>query len=61
MGTDEFRNYIAEKVQLVHQILQSKRAIKLAAEKDWTMDELTFEYLWEVFRRESLEKFRKEV
>jgi serine/threonine-protein kinase len=61
MGVDEFRNYIAKKVQLVQQILQDKQVAKLAAKKGWTIDEFIFEYLQEVFRQESLEKFMRKV
>jgi serine/threonine-protein kinase len=59
METDEFRDYIAKKVQLVQQILQDREAEKLAIEKGWTLDELIFTYLEEVSRQEFLEKYRK--
>ncbi len=59
MGTDEFRNYVAQKIVLVQQLLQDDEVKKISEEKGVTRQELIFRYLKEVFRKEYLEKFRR--
>jgi hypothetical protein len=63
MGTDEFRDYISQKVQLVRQMLRDEKVAKLASEKGLTIDDVVFAYLDKVFSRESrwMERYLKEV
>lgn len=57
MGTDEFRNYISNKVQLVQQMQQDKRLTKLVSERGQTLDDVIFDHLDSVFRQEVSDVF----
>jgi serine/threonine protein kinase len=59
MGTDDFREYIAQKVQLVQSLLNDEEFKKTAIENGWAVNDLIREVLREVFHKDYMERFRK--
>lgn len=57
MGTDEFRDYISNKVKIFQEMPQGEQLATLAAEKGLTIDEVISGYLDEMFKPESLKRF----
>lgn len=49
MGTDEFRDYISNKVKIFQEMPQGEQLATLAAEKGLTIDEVISGYLDEIF------------
>ena len=58
MGTDDFREYIAQKVQLVQSLLNDEEFKKTAIESGWAVNDLIREVLREVFHKEYMARFR---
>jgi serine/threonine protein kinase len=54
MSTDDFRQYISNKLRIVQQIIQDPRVAAIGVEKGVGVRELVFTYLNELFRQESL-------
>lgn len=57
MDSDEFREYIAEKVHLARQMFEDSKLEMLAKERGFRMHEFVFSYLDKTFRQEYLERF----
>jgi serine/threonine protein kinase len=58
MTTDEFREYIAQKVKAAEEILADPKIAKLAAEKDMSMYEVLNICLEKDFHKDHMERFR---
>jgi len=58
MTTDEFREYIAEKVELTQKILQDENLAKLAAEKEISMNDVLNNYFRKNFQDDHMKRFR---
>jgi len=59
MGTDDFREYIAQKVQLVQSLLNDEEFKKTAIESGRAVNNLIREVLREVFHKEYMARFRR--
>jgi hypothetical protein len=57
MTTDEFRNYIAQKIQFAQELLQDKQLKRVVAEKGLNMEDVVFNQLDRAFT-EDWHKFR---
>ena len=58
MTTDEFREYISQKVKLAQEILQDKKLAKLAAEKEISMNDVLNNYFRKNFQDDHMRIFR---
>lgn len=57
MATEEFRNYIAQKVKLADEILRDNKLANLAAEKEIPMSEVLDTYFRRDFHRDHMARF----
>ena len=57
MTTEEFRNYIAKKVQAAKEILRDSKLANLAAEKEMSMSEVLEIYFRKDFHRDHMTRF----
>ncbi len=58
MTTDEFREYIAQKVKSAQEILQDKKLAKFAAEKQMSMNDVLNNYFRKNFQEDYMRRFR---
>ena len=58
MTTDEFRNYILDKIVIARSIREDKSIQKYILENDISTDDIVYVELRKIFRQEYLEKYR---
>lgn len=58
MTTDEFREYIAKKVEKAQKMLQDKRLADIATEKEKSLNDFLYRYFANDFHKDSMAKFR---